>query len=121
MINTKKKLILSSMLWFTVIISISTNFSPKLLYAEQIDTTDSLIMENSNNLQTKKSDNNHNDGGKFNIAVAADWGCTEDTEKTAENIQGKDPEIVIAAGDLSYEESADCWFEIIQPFMSKMK
>jgi len=50
MINTnKKKLILSSMLWFTVIISISTNFSPKLLYAEQIDTTDSLIMGNSNN------------------------------------------------------------------------
>jgi hypothetical protein len=121
MINTKKKLILSSMLWFTVIISISTNFSPKLLYADQIDTTDSLIMENSNNLQTKKSDINHNDGGKFNIAVAADWGCTEDTVKTAENIQSKDPEIVIAAGDLSYEESADCWFEIIEPFMSKMK
>ena len=102
------------MLWFTVIIvSISTNFSPKLLYAEQIDTTDSLIMENSNNLQTKKNhdsnNNNHNDdGGKFNIAVAADWGCTEDTVKTAENIQSKDPEIVIAAGDLSYEESADC-------------
>ena len=127
MINTKKNLILSSMLWFTVIIvSISTYFSPKLLYAEQIDTTDSLIMENSNNLQTKKNhdsdNNNHNDdGGKFNIAVAADWGCTEDTEKTAENIQSKDPEIVIAAGDLSYEESADCWFEIIEPFMSKMK
>ena len=62
-------------------------------------------------------DNNHNE---FNIAVAADWGCTEDTEKTAENIQSKDPEIVIAAVDLSYEESADCWFEIIQPFMSKI-
>ena len=57
----------------------------------------------------------------FNIAVAADWGCEEDTIKTAENIQKKNPEIVIAAGDLSYEESANCWFEIIQPFKSKMK
>ena len=119
MINTKK-IVLSSMLCFTMIISIS-NFFPKLLYAEQIDT-DSLIMENSNNLQTKKnhySDNNHNDR-EFNIAVTGDWGCTEDTEKTAENIQSKNPEIVIAAGDLSYEESADCWFEIIEPFKSKM-
>ena len=120
MINTKK-IILSSMLCFTMIISISSNFSPKLLYAEHIDI-DSLIMENSNNLQTKQndySDNNQNDG-EFNIAVAGDWGCTEDTEKTAENIQSNNPEIVIAAGDLSYEESADCWFEIIEPFKSRM-
>jgi hypothetical protein len=67
------------MLCFTMIISISINFSPKLLYAEHIDI-DSLIMENSNNLQTKQndySDNNQNDG-EFNIAVAGDWGCTED-------------------------------------------
>ena len=108
------------MLCFTVIISISSNFSPKLLYAEHIDT-DSLIMENSNNLQTKQNHYSGNDDGKFNIAVAADWGCTEDTEKTAKNIQSKNPELVIAAGDLSYEESADCWFEIIEPFMSKIK
>ena len=115
MINTKIT-ILSSMLCFTIIISILSNFSPKLLYAEQIDT-DSLIMENSNNLQTNKdqySDNNHNDG-KFNIAVAADWGCGENATKTVENIQEKDPELVIAAGDLSYDESADCCFEIKQP------
>jgi hypothetical protein len=57
----------------------------------------------------------------FNIAVSADWGCTEDTKKTAENIQKKNPELVIAAGDLSYDESASCWFEIIKPFKSKMK
>ena len=42
----------------------------------------------------------------LNIAVASDWGCTKDTKKTSQNIQGKDPELVIAPGDLSYEESA---------------
>ena len=57
----------------------------------------------------------------FNIAVSADWGCTEDTKKTAKNIQKKNPELVIAGGDLSYDKSANCWFEIIQPFKSKMK
>jgi hypothetical protein len=57
----------------------------------------------------------------FNIAVSADWGCEEDTKKTAENIQKKSPELVIAAGDLSYDESSNCWFEIIEPFKSRMK
>ncbi|HET9806311.1 MAG TPA: hypothetical protein VFP49_05345, partial [Nitrososphaeraceae archaeon] len=31
----------------------------------------------------------------FNIAVTADWGCEKDTKKTAENIQKKNPELVI--------------------------
>src|SRR5688500_10295937 len=57
----------------------------------------------------------------FNIAVTADWGCGKNTQETAKNIQSKNPELVIAAGDLSYKKSAECWFEIIQPFKSKMK
>ncbi|HET8793232.1 MAG TPA: LamG-like jellyroll fold domain-containing protein, partial [Nitrososphaeraceae archaeon] len=57
----------------------------------------------------------------FNIAVAADWGCDENAQKTAQNIQSKNPELVIANGDLSYKKSAECWFELIQPFKSKMK
>jgi hypothetical protein len=57
----------------------------------------------------------------FNIAVAADWGCDENAQKTAENMQNKNPELVIANGDLSYKKSSECWLEIIQPFKSKMK
>jgi predicted phosphodiesterase len=57
----------------------------------------------------------------FNIAVAADWGCDENATKTAENIQEKTPELVIAAGDLSYKKSANCWFEIIESFFSRIK
>ena len=57
----------------------------------------------------------------FNIAIAADWGCNENAKKSSENIQNKNPELVIGAGDYSYTGSADCWFEIIRPFISKMK
>ncbi len=57
----------------------------------------------------------------FNIAVSADWGCSEDTKKTAENIQKKNPELVISAGDASYHKSSKCWFDIIKPLESKMK
>ena len=38
----------------------------------------------------------------FNIAIAADWGCNENAKKTSENIQKKNPELVIGAGDYSY-------------------
>ena len=57
----------------------------------------------------------------FNIAIASDWGCNEDAKKTSQNIQNKNPELVIAAGDLSYKGSADCWSNEILPFKSKLK
>jgi hypothetical protein len=65
--------------------------------------------------------NNENNNNNFNIAVAADWGCDDAAKKTVQNIQNKNPELVIANGDLSYGKSAECWFEIIQPLKSKMK
>jgi hypothetical protein len=79
------------------------------------------VREEKGTEQTAKSNDITNTIKTFNIAVAADWGCEKDTKKTIENIHQKNPELVIAAGDLSYDESSDCWFEIIQPFMSKMK
>jgi Calcineurin-like phosphoesterase len=48
-------------------------------------------------------------------------GCEKDTKKTAENIQNNNPELVIGGGDYSYSKSAECWFDIIKPFKSKMK
>jgi predicted MPP superfamily phosphohydrolase len=67
---------------------------------------------NSNTIQTKNA---------FNIAVAADWGCKEDAKKTSKNIQDKNPELVVAAGDLSYKGQGDCWENIVSPFESKLK
>ena len=55
----------------------------------------------------------------LNIAVASDWGCNEDAQKTADNIQSKNPEHLIAGGDLSYKGSGVCWTDIIAPFESK--
>jgi len=70
---------------------------------------------------TQNNNNNNNNNKNFNIAVAADWGCAENAKKTVQNIQSKNPEIVIANGDLSYKKSANCWLEMIQPLKSKMK
>ena len=77
-------------------------------------------LETSNNINEFYTEDEKYDG-VFNIAVVGDLGCTNNTIKTVENIQSKDPELVIAAGDLSYEASAQCWMEIIEPLKSKMK
>jgi len=49
----------------------------------------------------------------FNFAAAGDWGCTDDTTNTVNNILDKNPQLVLGLGDFSYEDSADCWFDII--------
>jgi len=55
----------------------------------------------------------------FNFAAAGDWGCTSDTIDTVKNIIDKDPEFVLALGDLSYNSSAKCWLDIIDPIADK--
>jgi hypothetical protein len=86
------------------------SFTFNYIYATETITTG--IVNSSSTNQTKKA---------FNIAVASDWGCDDNAKNTAENIQSKDPDLVIADGDLSYGKSANCWFKIIEPFKSKIK
>ena len=57
----------------------------------------------------------------FNFAAAGDWACTSDTIDTVNNIIDKNPELVLGLGDYSYEDSPDCWFNIIQPINNIMK
>ncbi|HZA62745.1 MAG TPA: metallophosphoesterase, partial [Nitrososphaeraceae archaeon] len=57
----------------------------------------------------------------FNFATAGDWACTSDTIDTVNNIIDKSPELVLGLGDYSYEDSPDCWFDIIQPINNIMK
>jgi hypothetical protein len=58
----------------------------------------------------------------FNFAAAGDWGCTDDTIDIVNSILDKKPELVLGLGDYSYEmDSADCWFEDIQPIDNIMK
>ncbi|MDQ3838625.1 MAG: metallophosphoesterase [Thermoproteota archaeon] len=57
----------------------------------------------------------------FNFAAAGDWACTSHTTDTINNIVDKNPELVLGLGDYSYEDTADCWFDIIQPIDNIMK
>jgi predicted phosphodiesterase len=57
----------------------------------------------------------------FNFAASGDWGCNGRAVNTVNNIVNKNPELVLGLGDFSYQDTADCWFEIIAPLDDKMK
>src|SRR5215210_2189451 len=58
----------------------------------------------------------------FNFAAAGDWGCTDDTTDTVNNILDKSPELVLGLGDYAYrEDPVDCWLDIIKPIDSITK
>jgi hypothetical protein len=53
----------------------------------------------------------------FNFAAVGDWGDNRDTYITAENIDFKNPEVVLGLGDYPYEEDADdirLWWDRIE-------
>jgi predicted phosphodiesterase len=51
----------------------------------------------------------------FNFAAAGDFGCSERANRTVSSIHGKNPELVIVTGDLSYQRDSECWFNTVAP------
>jgi hypothetical protein len=49
----------------------------------------------------------------FNIAAVGDWACNDNSQNTLKNIVSKKPELIIALDDLSYQRTAECWFDLI--------
>ena len=44
----------------------------------------------------------------YNLDAAGDWGCSSNTDNTVGNIDGKNPERVLALGDYSYSSTGSC-------------
>ena len=63
----------------------------------------------------------------FSIAAAADWACNSNTINTVNNIEAKNPKLVLGLGDYYYSDyfneskSPDCWFKIIKPIEQRVK
>jgi len=56
----------------------------------------------------------------FNIATAGDFGCSTNAKKTVNNMEDKKPELVLPLGDLSYQTTANCWFDMMIPLKGKI-
>ena len=55
------------------------------------------------------------------ITAAGDWGCTANTRQSVINTKAQNPNLVLALGDYSYADTANCWFDIISPIHSITK
>jgi 3',5'-cyclic AMP phosphodiesterase CpdA len=58
---------------------------------------------------------------EFNIIATADVGCSIRAQENIKNIEKLQPELFLVAGDLSYEETPDCWFDMTKSLDSKTK
>jgi len=52
---------------------------------------------------------------KFNFVTAGDFGCGDEPNRTIDGMIKKNPEMMIALGDLAYNKSAACWLNSIVP------
>src|SRR4029079_13801741 len=57
----------------------------------------------------------------FDIVAAGDWGCGMQANRTLDHILDKQPEVVLALGDLSYDRTADCWLNLVKPIIGRVK
>ena len=57
----------------------------------------------------------------FNIDAVGDWGCNSNTDTTVSKINGRSPELVLALGDYSYQNTGTCFFDAIDPIDSITK
>jgi predicted phosphodiesterase len=55
----------------------------------------------------------------FNFAAVGDWGCTMATKKNLNLILDKNPVLVLGLGDYSYNNTAECWLNLISPIKNK--
>jgi hypothetical protein len=57
----------------------------------------------------------------WNFTADGDWGCTSATELVAQKIRFRGPERVLALGDLSYQDTPDCWLDITRHLDPRMR
>jgi predicted phosphodiesterase len=104
-----------------VVVTIGVILGPFLtMHAPAATTTAAYAQSTTTTTTTATTANGSTGPADFNIAAVGDWGCESTTEDTVDNIISKSPEVVLGLGDNSYDDSADCWFETVDPIIDKM-
>ena len=54
------------------------------------------------------------DEAEFNFVAAGDWGCGHEAIQTFSMMKSMQPELYLGLGDYSYQNSIDCWLNIVK-------
>ena len=57
----------------------------------------------------------------YSFVVAGDYGCDSTTRETVNAMKKKNPDLVLALGDLSEEKDPDCFFDLFKPIHEQNK
>jgi len=82
------------------------------------------IQNDNNELMSYKEYNfddvDDNSNESFNFAAVGDFGCSQKAKETSANIGSKEPELVLTLGDLAYNHTAGCWFNVMSGLKHKI-
>jgi len=79
--------------------------------------TSSLFQEKIISTEELPDDKIHD----FNFVVVGDFACGTEANKTVTRISATNPELVLGLGDYSYAPSIDCWFDLAEPILDRIK
>ena len=57
----------------------------------------------------------------FNFVAAGDYGCSKNAKNTINSMLDRKPELVLPLGDLSVDNTATCWLDLVSPFDDKLE
>jgi 3',5'-cyclic AMP phosphodiesterase CpdA len=76
---------------------------------------------NDDNITTSTNQNQTLNEQKVKIVAAGDFGCRPVAQNNIKQIELQKPDIFLALGDLTYEPTADCWYDMTKALDSKTK
>src|SRR5215217_2638494 len=76
---------------------------------------------NTNNNNNSVNQNQTLNKQKIKIVAEGDFGCEHIAQNNIKQIQLQKPDIFLVLGDLSYEPSMDCWYNMTKVLDSKIK
>ena len=77
--------------------------------------------EKESNYDYTFADEGENKLKDFNFVAAGDYGCSKNTKNTIDNMLDKKPELVLPLGDLSVDNTATCWLDLVSPFDDRLQ
>ncbi|HJR47799.1 MAG TPA: metallophosphoesterase [Nitrososphaeraceae archaeon] len=77
--------------------------------------------EEESNYDYTFADEGDNKLKDFNFVAAGDYGCSKNTKNTIDNMLDKKPELVLPLGDLSVDNTATCWLDLVSPFNDRLQ
>jgi hypothetical protein len=80
-----------------------------------------FINISDDNNKTSLKQNHNIKEQKIKIIAAGDFGCRPVAQDNIKQIELQKPDIFLVLGDLSYEPSMDCWYNMTKGLDSKIK